>query len=88
MPVYSTCGWYQVAQFLAGSGRRMMIDAKQARNRNEAFRRGRAYQDVGADECADVTARRESTPCSGTTAGPEADRAAGNGRTDWPATAV
>ena len=37
----------RVAQDLAGKGRRVMIDANQALNRNEALRRGRAYQEAG-----------------------------------------
>ena len=37
----------RVAQDLAGKGRLVMIDANQAMNRNEALRRGRAYQDMG-----------------------------------------
>ncbi len=37
----------RLALDLAGSGRRVMVDANQAFNRNEALRRGRLYQQMG-----------------------------------------
>ena len=37
----------RVAQDIAGKGRRLMVDANQAFNRNEALRRGRVYQEMG-----------------------------------------
>src|ERR1700761_5992085 len=37
----------RAAQEILGKGRRVMVDANQAFNRNEALRRGRVYQEMG-----------------------------------------
>jgi L-alanine-DL-glutamate epimerase-like enolase superfamily enzyme len=37
----------RAAQDILGKGRRVMVDANQAFNRNEALRRGRVYQEMG-----------------------------------------
>jgi L-alanine-DL-glutamate epimerase-like enolase superfamily enzyme len=37
----------RAAQEVMGKGRRLMVDANQALNRNEALRRGRVYQEMG-----------------------------------------